>query len=77
MATRNLLHLSHLEEFKTWLTSKGWEVHNPRGMYEAIRAKKDSKWIIVFRKMGAKEHLSVRDADWWIVRQFYRERRAE
>ena len=77
MATRNLLHLRHIDEFKKWLESEGWVVHPTKGIYEAIRAKKDSKWIIVYQKDGAKEHFSVRDADNWIVRKFYRVRRAE
>ena len=67
MATRNLL----------WLIDNGWEIHEPKGVYEAIRAKKDGKWIIVYRKSGAKEHFTVRDPDYWLIRDFYRKRRTE
>ena len=70
MATRNLLHKSHLDAFKEWLINNGWQIHDPRGLYEVLRASKGGKWLIVYRRADAKEHYSVRDVDYSTVRRF-------
>ena len=77
METRNLLHKSHLEEFKEWLIKCGWQIHDTKGIYEVLRASKGSKWLIVYRKFGAKEHYTVRDIDYTTVSRFLRRKRNE
>lgn len=72
MATRNLLHKSHLEAFKEWLITSGWRIHEPRGFYEVLRASYGTKWLIVYRKADVKEHYSVRDVDVQTVIRFFR-----
>ena len=72
MATRNLLHKSHLEEFKEWLIKCGYQIHDTKGIYEVLRASKGSKWLIVYSREDAKEHYSVRDLDYSTVRRFLR-----
>lgn len=72
MATRNLLHKSHLEEFKEWLIKTGWQIHDNKGAYEVLRASKGSKWLIVYRRSDAKEHYTVRDLDYTTVGRFLR-----
>lgn len=75
MADRALLSVYKIIEFKEWLQSKGYTLYEPRGYFEAIRARKDGEWLIVFYRFNMSEHLSVRDKDKKIVRQFIRERR--
>ena len=70
MGTRNLLHINQLNSFTNWLKKDGWEIYAPKGMYEALRAKKEKRWIIVYRRANPREHLSLRDKDCDIVRQF-------
>lgn len=72
MATRNLLHKSHLEPFKEWLIKTGYEIHDTKGIYEVLRASKGSKWLIVYRKDSLKEHYTVRDIDYTTVSRFLR-----
>ena len=38
MATRNILHRSKLDSFKSYLKSKGWIIQDTKGMYEVLRA---------------------------------------
>ena len=75
MATRNLLHKSHLEEFKEWLIKGGYQIHDTKGIYEVLRASKGSKWLIVYRKASLKEHYSVRDIDYTTVQRFLRRKK--
>lgn len=72
MATRNLLHKSHLDAFKEWLIKTGYQIHDTKGVYEVLRASKGSKWLIVYRKDSLNEHYSVRDIDYSTVRRFLR-----
>ena len=77
MAERCLLHQNKLDLLKWWLSSKGYEMQATKGIYEVLRAKKNKDTIIIFRKDGAKEHLSVQDKDYKLIRQFIKETRAE
>ena len=72
MANRCLLHLNKLDSFALWLEAKGYKVQPTKGQYEALRAKNDKDTVIVFKKNGAKEHLSVQQKDHRLVRQFIR-----
>lgn len=72
MATRNLLHKSHLEEFREWLVKTGYQIHETKGIYEVLRASRGGSVLIVYRKADLKEHYSVRDIDCSIVRRFLR-----
>lgn len=75
MATRNLLHKIHLEEFREWLIKTGYQIHETKGFYEVLRASKGSKRLIVYQKSDAKEHLSVRDVDYMTIDRFLRWRK--
>ena len=75
MASRALLSINVLDEFKDWLKEKGFTIYDTKGIFEVLRAKKENKWVIVFLKTGAREHLSVRDEDVRIVRKFIEERK--
>lgn len=75
MAERCLLHQNKLDLLKWWLSSRGYEIQATKGIYEVLRAKKDKDTVIIFKKDGAKEHLSVQQKDHRLIRQFIRETR--
>lgn len=70
MANRCLLHKKKLDKFREWLVKDGWEIHPCKDCFEVLRAKKDGKWLIVFGKIDAKQHYSIRDEDVKLVRRF-------
>lgn len=79
MAIRNVLHMSQLKAFEEFLESKGYLIIPTVGAYEVLRAQKPKKDrkpkespIIVYRKGGAKEHLSIMDKDFYLVNEFLR-----
>lgn len=76
MAERCLLHKNKLELLKWWLSSRGYEIQNTKGIYEVLRAKKRKETIIIFEKDRAKEHLTVQQKDHKLIRQFIRETRS-
>lgn len=75
MANRHTLHISKLEDFKKWLVKDGWEIEEPNGIYEVLRARKQGRQnpLIVYTKADAKEHLSVMDRDSGVVGAFLRD----
>ena len=72
MANRHTLHISKLEDFKEWLVKDGWEIEEPKGIYEVLRARKQGRQnpLIIYTKADAKEHLSIMDRDSGIVGAF-------
>lgn len=73
MANRCLLAKNKLEDFKQWLISKGWQIQEPKGEYEVLRAVNKEvrkKPLIIFTKIDAKLHYSIQDSDTSIVREF-------
>ena len=77
MAERCLLHKNKLDLLKWWLSSKGYEMQLTKGECEVLRAKKDRNTVIIFEKIGAKEHLTVQQKDHRLIRQFIRETKGE
>lgn len=75
MAARCLLHQNKLDLFKWWLCSKGYEIQETKGFFEVLRAKKGKETIIIFRQIDKKEHLTVQNKDYRLVRQFISETR--
>lgn len=77
MANRHKLHISKTEEFKKWLSENGWEILPPSdNPFVAIRAvKRHERYLVIYRRANAKEHLSYADRDSDIVEQFLRGRR--
>lgn len=75
MADRSRLHISKLEDFKEWLEKDGWEIGEPKGTWEVLRARKSGRQnpLIVYTKMNAKEHLSVMDRDSGVIGAFLRD----
>lgn len=75
MAERCLLHKNKLDLLKRWLSSKGYEVQQTKGIYEVLRAKKNKDTVIIYRKSEILEHLTVQQKDDKLIRQFIRETR--
>ena len=75
MANRHTLHISKLEDFKKWLVKDGWEIEEPKGIYEVLRARKYGRQnpLIVYTKADVKEHLSVMDRDSGVIGAFLRD----
>ena len=76
MASRNILHRSKLESFKEYLISKGWVIQDTKGKYEALRAVNPEvmKRPLIIYSGRSKEHLSVDDRDFGIVRDYINHR---
>ena len=78
MATRNILHISKLQEFEDFLETKGYMiVAASKNPYEVLRAQKDGDTVIVYQKKDAKEHLSTMDKDYHLVREFIKSQRKQ
>ena len=76
MATRNILHISKLQEFEDFLETKGYMIiATSKNPYEVLRAQKDGDTVIVYQKKDAKEHLSTMDKDYHLVREFIKGQR--
>lgn len=70
MAERCLLHLSKVREFGAWIESKGFVLAETRSEYEILRAKKPGRTVIVYKRADAKQHASVMERDYRLVRTF-------
>ena len=75
MANRHMLHISKLEDFKKWLIKDGWEIEEPKGIWEVLRARKSGRQnpLIIYRKADVKEHLSIMDRDSGVIGAFLRD----
>ena len=79
MANRNTLHISKLDAFREWLINDGWEIEEPKGIWEFLRARKSGRKhpLIVYAKYDVKEHFSLLDRDVGVVRAFLRDCRKD
>ena len=75
MANRSRLHINKLEDFKEWLVKDGWNIEEPKGTWEVLRARKEGRKnpLIVYCKMEAKEHYSIMDRDSGVIGAFLRD----
>ena len=70
MATRNILHISKLQEFEDFLETKGYMIlATSKNPFEVLRAQKDGDTVIVYQKKDTKEHLSTMDKDYHLMRE--------
>lgn len=81
MAVRCLLHHSHLLPLKKWLIEDGWTIKdtdNSMNPFVVLRADKAGKRpLIIYTKIGAKEHYSVDPRDMGIIGAFMRDLKSE
>ena len=73
MAERCLLHKNKLYMFERWLSSKGYEIQDTKSVSEVLRATKDKETVVIFQKNNAKEHFTVQQKDYLLVRQFIKQ----
>ncbi|WP_312432750.1 hypothetical protein [Lacrimispora sp.] len=75
MATRALLHKNKLKELKIRLEKQGYMIlATSKNPYEVLRARKDKDTVIIYCKLAAREHLSVMDKDYELIRRFIKQR---
>lgn len=78
MAIRALLHTNKLKDFESWLEKQGYMIlPTSKNPYEILRAKKDKDTVIIYKKGGNEEHLSIMDKDYPLIRKFIRESKSE
>ena len=84
MANRNTLSVNQVEKFKAYLVADGWELQEPKGDYEVLRATKEDRkhTLIAYSRLatnGGKEiqHLTLADRDMPIVRAFLKKKYTE
>lgn len=71
MAIRELLHINKLDDLRSWLEEQGYMIlPTSRNQYEVLRAKKGKDTIIIYKKANNREHLSVMDKDYALIRKF-------
>lgn len=76
MATRAMLHKDKLGQLEDWLEEQGYMIlATSKNPYEVLRAKKDDDLVIIYIKASAKEHLSVMEKDYSLIRKFMKETR--
>lgn len=80
MANRNTLSVNQMEKFKAYLVADGWELQEPKGDYEVLRATKEGRkhpLIVYFRHSNSLVHYTVLDRDMPIVRAFLKKKYTE
>lgn len=84
MANRNTLSVNQVEKFKAYLVAEGWELQEPKGDYEVLRATKEGRkhTLIAYSRLatnGGKQiqHLTLADRDMPIVRAFLKKKYTE
>ena len=73
MANRHLLHKNRIQDFKDWLEENGWQLQEPKGKYEVVRAVNKSIQnvpLIVYTRQDSPEHYSVSDNNAKIIEMF-------
>jgi len=76
MRNRSQLHRTKIDEFREWLTAKGYELLEPKGDYEVMRWRgNDGKPMpIVFDRLQG-DHFTVNETASGYVKTWLKERR--
>lgn len=78
MAIRELLHISKLNDLEKWLEKQGYIIsETSKNPYEVLRTKKDKDTVIIYCKAGSKEHLSVMDKVYSLIRKFINDKKKQ
>lgn len=75
--SRCLLAINKLDDFKKWLVEDGWDIEEPKGLYEVVRAKKSKRWLLIHQRMYAKQHVTVMEKDFGVVWKYLKSRKDE
>ena len=73
MANRHALSVNSLDKFKEWLVAEGWQIQEPKGFFEVLRATKEGRrhpLIVHYRYRTNLVHYTVADRDMGVVRAF-------
>lgn len=77
MANRHTLSVGSIDKFKKWLIADGWQIQEPKGFYEVLRATKESKNhpLIVYYRHDTNRgrdlvHYTVADRDMGVIRAY-------
>lgn len=81
MANRHIIAVNKLDDFKAWLGTDGWQIQEPKGDFEVLRATKDGRkhpLLVYYRHdtNGGKElvHYTVCDRDMGVVRAYLKKK---
>ena len=79
MPARNLLAIKKLAKFKAWLDANGVENRPTGAAYQVlqVRVTGDVRWHPIFKRLDAKEHLSVPKPLISLVERFLRKEKLE
>ena len=79
MAARNLLTIKKLPVFKAWLDANSVENRTTNAAFQVlqVRVTGDPRWHSIYKKLDAKEHLSVPQPLVFLVDQFLRREKIE
>lgn len=84
MANRNTLAVTKLDDFKDWLVLDGWQIQEPNGDYEVLRATKEGRkhpLIVYYRHdtNGGKAlvHYTLLDRDVGVARAYLKKKYTE
>lgn len=84
MARRNVLAVSKIPEFASWLTTQGWTITDCKGYYEVLRATHPHrKPIVIYGRSGNNfnndrlVHATIQQGcpSWKLVHRWLRERK--
>ena len=70
MARRDLLHVSKLDAFKRYLTTKSIPYREGKGDYQVMQVYYKNKWIPIYRRNEMPEHFSIHVEMCKLVRDF-------
>lgn len=59
MKDRSLLHVNKLEQFKTFLVGKGYQILETKGLFEVLRAKNESAQPLILYKRDRSDHVTL------------------
>lgn len=79
MPVRNLLAIKKLPAFKAWLDANSVENRATNAAYQVlqVRVAGDVRWHPIYKKLDAKEHLSVPRPLVFLVERFLRKEKIE
>ena len=71
MAARDILHLTKINDFMTWLDKRGIDFRGGVGPFQVLQVKTPRNgWQPIYQRDSAKEHYTVTDKLLPLVRQF-------
>lgn len=73
MRNRNLLHHTKVNDFLEFVKSKGYEIHETKGYYEAFRIKKNGKFVIGHKRYRS-DHVTIHGQCLFLIYEFIKDK---